>query len=103
MLPKDVVTGMISVLFERGPHGVLSGVDFPPMTNFFSRMGYHFVVNNEDFQETSWVGIFKAICKDKDWDIVSGLGKRYAKKKIHTIRGTDLELIIKYNTHCCHF
>ena len=49
MLPKDVVTSIISVLFERGHYGVLSGVDFPSMMNLFSSMGYHFVVNNEDF------------------------------------------------------
>lgn len=81
LCPVDYLRGAISDWFEHGDHLILSDESFPSYKDLFWSIGYHYVLQRDDFEPDKLVDIFKEMWPEKDWNIVASLNERNAKKK----------------------
>ena len=88
MYPKDVVTSLITRLFDEKSHEVLSEEALPSIGDLFWSMAYHFVLQNCEFEPGNLVDIYKEMDNGcRDWNSVHNLGERDARRKKKNYKG----------------
>jgi hypothetical protein len=88
MYPKDVVSSLITRLFDEKRHEVLSEEALPSIGDLFWSMAYHFVLQNCEFEPGNLVDIYKEMDNGcRDWNSVHNLGERDARRKKQNYKG----------------
>ena len=82
MYPKDVAWQLIVSFFDKEEdQDCLSEENLPSSNDLFWSMGYHFVLQNDEFEPENLVDIYKEMDGgDRNWDCVHNLGERGARR-----------------------
>ena len=85
MLPKIYVAVMVTLLFQKGKHDLLSADKFPSIKGLFLSLGYHFIhcIGDDEDCPRSLAEVFRAIIGEEDWDSVDGLSDQRTAKTKH--------------------